>query len=247
MNGILVVDKPAGITSYDVIRRLKKIIGAEKIGHAGTLDPIATGVLVILLGKFTKMATQLLADEKEYIFEATFGVTTDSQDSTGKVISERPVDLDEAKLKAAIGRFIGEIEQIPPMVSAVKYKGERLYKLARKGIEVERKPKKIKIKVFEIIDFRGDKATFRVVSSKGTYIRTLCYDLGETLGCGAHMSNLRRVRSGNFHLDDAKTLDEISKLSQEGRFKEALTQLSVQGVGHPERSEGSGQGAGWSS
>ncbi|MFC1767807.1 tRNA pseudouridine(55) synthase TruB [Candidatus Margulisiibacteriota bacterium] len=227
MNGILIVDKPSGITSYDVIRRLKKIIKPEKIGHAGTLDPIATGVLVILLGKFTKMATDLLADDKEYVFEATFGVATDTQDSSGKVLSERPVDISKMQLREAMEKFKGEIEQTPPMVSAVKHKGQPLYKLARQGIEVKREPRKILIKEFELINLDADKAVFKVVCSKGTYIRTLCHDLGELLGCGAHMSQLRRTRSGKYTVGDSRTLDEIAMYAEQGKFREVLSAVRV--------------------
>lgn len=228
MNGVLVVDKPSGITSYDVIRQLKKLPNIEKIGHAGTLDPIATGVLVILLGKFTKLATQLLADDKEYIFEATFGITTDTQDSTGKVLSENEANLDRHMILETIKKFTGEIEQVPPMVSAAKHKGERLYKLARKGISVERKPKKIFIKEFDLIRSEGNKAVFRIVSSKGTYVRTLCHDIGEDIGCGAHMSALRRVRSGRFTIDQARKIEDIRTMFMEERSKEALCPISLQ-------------------
>lgn len=182
----------------------------ERVGHAGTLDPMATGVLVMLLGKATKLSNTITNHDKEYVTKVFFGKSTDTQDSAGKVIEEKNIhNLDLEAVKKSLDGFKGDIEQIPPMVSAIKYKGKKLYQLARLGKTVKREPRKIRISDIEILDFKFPELTFRVRCSKGTYVRTLCEDIGRSLGVPSHMSGLVRTMSGNFSLKDSKKLDEI--------------------------------------
>lgn len=212
MDGILVVNKPAGITSHDVVDFVKKKFNVRRVGHTGTLDPMATGVLVVLLGKATKLSNKFLQEDKEYIAKLYLGKRTDTQDSTGKVIEEKNVDsLEEGSIRRALNNFLGEIKQIPPMMSAIKYKGRKLYQLARKGYVVTRQPRKVRIKHIELIDIDFPEIKFCVSCTKGTYIRTLCEDIGQSLGMPAHMSGLIRTRAGNFLLKDAKSLDGINE------------------------------------
>ena len=221
MHGLLILNKPKGMTSFSAVNAIHKLIGV-KAGHAGTLDPMAEGVLVVLLGKFTKKAKEFESSVKEYEAEITFGIETDSLDSTGKITSRKEVDITRPRLEETMGQFIGEIEQIPPMVSAIHYKGKRLYELARQGIEVERAPRKITIHKLELKSFDKDRASFVVSCSKGTYIRTLCADIGKKLGCGAHMSKLTRIKSGDFSIDNALTLEQVFKLHNHGELEKAL-------------------------
>ncbi|MFH1868512.1 MAG: tRNA pseudouridine(55) synthase TruB [Candidatus Omnitrophota bacterium] len=211
MENIIIIDKPAGLTSHDVVDLVRKRLGIKKVGHCGTLDPIATGVLVILLNGACKLSSKLITDEKEYICTATIGISTDSQDATGRITSSSNIEhIDTASIKKTFLSFMGEQEQIAPMLSAKHHKGKRLYELARKGIEVERKPHAIDIKDIEVLSIKKPDVEFKVVCSKGTYIRTLCHDAGRKLGCGGHMSALRRIRSGSFHIRDAVKLEEVS-------------------------------------
>lgn len=212
MDGILVVDKPKGMTSHDVVEIVRKRFNVKRVGHAGTLDPMATGVLVILIGRATKLSGTFTRDDKEYVATLFLGRRTDTQDSTGNVIEEKGVDgLDVESVKKAINSFAGEIGQIPPMVSAKKYKGKKLYQLARKGKSVPREPCLIKIHEIELLDFNLPEIVFRVRCSKGTYIRTLCEDIGKALNYPAHMSALKRTRSGRFSLDQASDLGSVEK------------------------------------
>ena len=212
MDGILVVNKPAGITSHDVVNFIRRRFNIKRVGHAGTLDPMATGVLVMLLGKATKLSNTFTGDDKEYIAKVFFGKSTDTQDAHGRVIEEKKLDtLDIEDIKKALDNFKGEIEQIPPMVSAIKHKGKKLYQLARSGKTVEREPRKIKISGIEILDFKFPEMGFRVKCSKGTYVRTLCEDIGKSLGVPSHMSSLIRIASGDFLLGDAKDLNNIDE------------------------------------
>jgi tRNA pseudouridine55 synthase len=207
---IIIIDKPAGMTSHDVVDFVRRKLGIKKVGHCGTLDPMATGVLVILTDKATKLSAGLSSDDKEYICRLTLGISTDTHDSTGSIIKKRPIEgITEQSIKEAILSFGGKQKQTPPMVSAKYHKGERLYKLARKGIVVHRDPVDIEIKDIDIISMADDTIMLKVSCSKGTYIRTLCHDIGKKLGCGAHMSSLRRTRSGNFHINDAMPLKDI--------------------------------------
>ena len=210
MNGVLIIDKPAGWTSMDVCAKLRGIFHEKRVGHAGTLDPMATGVLPIFLGRATR-AVEFAADsDKEYYAGMKLGVITNTQDTTGTVLEERPVTADRAALEAVLPRFTGELEQLPPMYSAVKKDGKKLYELARKGIEVERKPRHIVIKELEITECI-DPFTYvlRVLCTKGTYVRTLCHDIGAALGCGGAMCSLRRTRAAGYTLSDAVTLEQV--------------------------------------
>ncbi|MBU4590314.1 MAG: tRNA pseudouridine(55) synthase TruB [Candidatus Omnitrophica bacterium] len=210
MDGILVVDKPAGMTSHDVVNRVRRCFNVRRVGHAGTLDPMATGVLVILIGRATKLSSTFMNDDKEYIATLFLGKRTDTQDATGKVLEEKDLNgVDVNSVKNALDSFLGEIEQVPPMVSAKKYKGKKLYELARKGESIPRSPCNIKIHEIELLEFDLPEIIFRVRCSKGTYVRTLCEDIGKSLGYPAHMSALARTRSGRFLLDQAQDLNNI--------------------------------------
>ncbi|HEX7860594.1 MAG TPA: tRNA pseudouridine(55) synthase TruB [Verrucomicrobiae bacterium] len=213
-DGALLVDKPCGPTSHDIVATVRRHFQFEKVGHAGTLDPNATGLLILLLGKGTKLSEKLMGSDKIYEGTARFGETTDSYDCDGEIVSSLPVPpltLDE--LNAYADQFNGDQMQIPPMHSAIKKDGVPLYKLARKGVEVERKPKLIRIYKFRFTAYNEPEGQFRVACTKGTYIRSLIHDLGQKVGCGAHLSQLRRVGSGQFDVKDALSLDQITALT----------------------------------
>ena len=207
-DGIVVIDKPQGWTSMDVCAKLRGVYHEKRVGHAGTLDPMATGVLPVFVGQATKAVPFAEDGKKEYRASLRLGVVTDTQDTCGTVLHEESADVDEAALRAVLPRFTGEIEQIPPMYSAIKVQGQKLYDLARRGVEVERKPRRITIYELELLgrDAAGDWA-LRVVCSKGTYIRTLCHDIGAALGCGGCMSALTRTMAAGYTLDEAVTLE----------------------------------------
>lgn len=210
MNGVLIIDKSAGWTSMDVCAKLRGVFHEKRVGHAGTLDPMATGVLPIFLGRATR-AVEFAADsDKEYYVGIKLGVITDTQDTTGTVLKEYPVTADQTALQAILPRFTGEQEQLPPMYSAIKKDGKKLYELARKGIEVERKPRRIVMKELEITKCI-DNSTYelRVLCSKGTYMRTLCHDIGAALGCGGTMCSLRRTMAAGYTLSDAVTMEQL--------------------------------------
>ena len=213
MNGILLIDKEKGYTSHDVVAKLKGILGQKKIGHTGTLDPDATGVLPVLVGKATKLSDMLTAENKVYDAVLCLGITTDTQDCGGTVLKERTVNASDDDIKAAILSFEGSYEQLPPMYSAIKVNGKKLYELARKSVTVERKPRRVSIEKIEIKDITPPFATIRVYCSKGTYIRTLCHDIGEKLGCGAAMKELRRIESGDFSVEDAVSISKVQDLA----------------------------------
>lgn len=217
IDGVLVVDKPAEWTSHDVVAKVRNTFRLHKLGHAGTLDPVATGVLVLLSGKATKASQFLIMDEKEYQFEVLLGKKTDTQDITGTVLEERevPANLSPDMLETILGAYRGDIQQIPPMYSAVKVSGQRLYKLGRKGQEVEREPRPITIHSLTIESIALPRIRLKVVCSKGTYVRTLCHDIGEQIGCGGCMASLQRLRSGRYTIQDACQLDEILKWTPE--------------------------------
>ena len=225
-NGLINVYKEAGYTSNDVVARLRGILKMRKIGHTGTLDPDAVGVLVVCVGNGTKLVEMLTDHDKEYIAVCRLGVTTDTQDMSGNILSESDVDVTSEKLREVVKRFVGEYDQIPPMYSAIKVGGKKLYELARAGKEVERKPRRVSIPSITILDdsrLSSDHIfTMEIKCSKGTYIRTLCNDIGEALGCGAAMEHLTRTCVGSFHLDTAITLDEIEKRRDEGRLDEII-------------------------
>lgn len=222
INGIIIVHKEAGFTSHDVVAKMRGICGQKKIGHTGTLDPEATGVLPVCLGSGTRLCDMLAERDKEYVAELLLGVETDTQDATGKVIARRRVEVCEEEARAACLSFVGDYMQVPPMYSALKVEGKRLYELARAGKEVERKARPVKIYGLELLDCNLPKVTFRVSCSKGTYIRTLCSDIGERLGCGGIMQSLKRTRVGRFQLEQARTLGQLQELKDGDRLKEAL-------------------------
>jgi len=216
MNGILNIFKPKGISSYKVVKEVRNILNISKAGHTGTLDPSASGVLLICIGQATKIAEFLVGMKKHYQGEMILGISTDSQDAEGKIIGKKEVstDINEKRIKDIFRKYEGTISQMPPMFSAAHYKGKRLYHLARKGIDVKRNPKKVKIYQLNLINFAqkvNPIVKFEVVCSKGTYIRTLCNDIGDELGCGAHLSNLVRKKVGNFSIEDSLNLEELKK------------------------------------
>ncbi len=214
MEGVLLVDKPQGLTSHDVVYHLRRKLQIKKIGHAGTLDPMATGVLVMLIGKATRISQYLMSVDKVYEGEATLGVVTDSQDAEGEVMSTQPVpELTEARVREVMKGFLGDQYQIPPMHSAIKIGGVPLYKLARKGEEVEREPRFIRIAAFNLRSFATPKNTVELHCTKGTYVRTVASDLGQKLDCGAHLSALRRTGSGKFTIGQCLPLEQIEALS----------------------------------
>ncbi|MCH7673883.1 tRNA pseudouridine(55) synthase TruB [candidate division KSB1 bacterium] len=207
---ILNINKPVGWTSFDVVKKIRGQLNIKKVGHAGTLDPFATGVLLICTGRATKKVEDLMNLKKEYIARIEFGKTTDSYDLTGTIVSERSADnLELENIKQVIKQFHGEIYQTPPMYSAVKVNGERLYKLARRGEVVERKPRKIRIYQTDVIDFRNPFLKLRIVCSRGTYIRALANDMGEILGCGGYLTSLTRTRVGDYKLEDSFEIKDL--------------------------------------
>jgi tRNA pseudouridine55 synthase len=222
MNGIILVDKPQDWTSHDVVAKLRGVLHERRIGHSGTLDPLATGLLVVFVGRATRAVEFAEADSKEYIAGLHLGVSTDTQDITGNIVAESAALPDEAALREALGRFIGDIEQIPPMYSAIKIGGKKLYELARRGESVERAPRKITVSAIDIAGRDSDDYILNISCSKGTYVRTLCSDIGEALGCGACMSSLRRTRAGVFSVDDAHSLADIEAAVREGRLSDII-------------------------
>jgi len=226
MNGVVVVNKPEGWTSHDVVAKLRRIYGTKRVGHTGTLDPLATGVLVVCLGQATRIVEYLTAARKVYAAGVVFGVTTDSEDVSGRVLKESDASGASAEdVEAVLPHFRGTIQQIPPMVSAVHHEGRRLYELAREGIEVERQPRTVEIHRLELCGFEpGERARARLLveCSSGTYIRTLAADIGAALGVGGMMESLRRTRVGPFGLDDALTLEELEERRQAGTVAETL-------------------------
>ena len=226
MDGIINVYKEKGFTSHDVVAVMRKIANQKKIGHTGTLDPEAEGVLPVCLGKATKLADYIMASEKQYRAMVRLGITTTTEDASGEVLEERPVDVTEEELQKALLSMEGEQMQVPPMYSALKVNGKKLYELAREGKEVERKARKVTIFGIRLLQFLPpNRAEILVDCSKGTYIRTLCADLGKRLGCGAHMETLLRTKSGRFTLENACSLEELRTLAAENRLEEALLSM----------------------
>ncbi|NCB74242.1 MAG: tRNA pseudouridine(55) synthase TruB [Clostridia bacterium] len=222
MNGIILVDKPQGFTSHDVVAKLRGILHERRIGHSGTLDPMATGLLAVFVGRATRAVEFAESHEKEYIAAFRFGMVTDTQDVTGKVLEESGKTVSLEELQAVIPEFSGDIMQLPPMYSAIKVDGKKLYDLARSGVEIERKSRPVTIKELEVIGEEKGDFILRVMCSKGTYIRTLCHDIGQRLGTGAALSSLRRTAAGNFRIENALTIDEIRRLSESGEIEKAL-------------------------
>lgn len=214
LDGALLVDKAPGMTSHDVVAIVRRCLNTKKVGHCGTLDPLATGLLIIVLGRGTKIQDLLMAEDKEYAGTMILGTTTDSQDADGEVVETKPVpELSREQLDAAFAKFHGDFYQMPPMVSAIKKDGVPLYKLARQGKTVEREPRFVHVYAHEIKDVRLPEIDFRVVCSKGFYVRTYAFDIGNELGCGAHLKSLRRTKSGKFTLEHSVTVEEIKTLS----------------------------------
>ena len=232
MNGIILIDKPQGWTSHDVVGKLRGILHERRIGHSGTLDPLATGLLVVFIGRATRAVEFAEADRKEYIAGLRLGMSTDTQDITGRIISKETDIPDEPEVRIAIERFRGELEQIPPMYSAVKIGGKKLYELARKGESIERKPRHITIFGLEITGRSDNDYILDVVCSKGTYIRTLCHDIGAALGCGGCMSSLRRTKSGVFSVDNAYTIADIQEAADRGEEEKLLLPIDTLFAGY---------------
>lgn len=214
---MLLLDKPAGMSSNAALQKAKWLFNAAKAGHTGTLDPMATGLLLLCFGKATKFAGALLDADKAYRATVQLGVTTDTADAEGRVLETRPVEVSQARAQEALARFTGEIEQVPPMYSALKRDGKPLYKYAREGIEVERAPRRVTIHELRLLSWQEDRFDIEVACSKGTYVRTLAADIGAALGCGAHLSALRRTRIGRFDVSDAITLAALEALAPEAR------------------------------
>jgi tRNA pseudouridine55 synthase len=209
-DGVLLVDKAAGMTSHDVVAIVRRRLQMKKVGHCGTLDPIATGLLLLTLGRGTKIQDLLMSEDKEYVGTMVLGISTDTQDRAGVTLAERPVPpLDEAAVRAAFEKYSGDFYQMPPMVSAIKQGGVPLYKLARQGKTVEREPRLVHVYRYSIGRIEPPEIDFSVVCSKGFYVRTYAHDIGEALGCGAHLKNLRRTKSGRFSVEGAITVDEL--------------------------------------
>ena len=209
-DGVLLVDKAAGMTSHDVVALVRRRLQIKKVGHCGTLDPIATGLLLLTLGRGTKIQDLLMSEDKEYAGTLMLGATTDTQDRAGVILEEKPVPpLDDATVRAAFEKYRGDFYQMPPMVSAIKQGGVPLYKLARQGKTVEREPRLVHVYRYTIARIESPEVDFSVGCSKGFYVRTYANDIGETLGCGGHLKNLRRVRSGRFSVDGAITVEEL--------------------------------------
>ena len=214
LDGAVLIDKPAGPTSHDVVDAIRRRFQIKKVGHCGTLDPNATGLLIIVLGRGTKLSERLMGDDKVYEGAIKFGETTDSYDVDGEITASLPVPpmtLDQLNEEAA--KFVGDLMQVPPMVSAIKIKGVPLYKMARKGIEIEREPRLVHIYNFRFTNYESPIGKFKIACTKGTYVRSIAHDLGQNLGCGAHLATLRRSVSGKFDVADATPLDAVLNLT----------------------------------
>ena len=222
MNGIVIVDKPQGWTSQDVTARLRRVFNTRRIGHGGTLDPMATGVLPVFVGRATRGVEFFEHAEKTYEATIRLGLTTDTEDTSGTVLEEREVHISEADFLGILPKFRGKIQQIPPMYSALKINGQKLVDLARKGKEVERQPREIEIFQLDCLEFSGNEAKLRVRCSKGTYIRTLCKDIGQALGCGGCMAALRRVQAGEYTIEEAVPLQELLETENAEQYLRAV-------------------------
>ncbi len=233
MNGMINVYKEKGFTSHDVVAKLRGILKQKKIGHTGTLDPDAEGVLPVCLGKATKVCELLAKEDKTYIATLLLGVVTDTQDSSGTVLEERPVTVDEEAVRQAVNGFVGFYSQIPPMYSALKVDGKRLYELARAGMEVERRARNVVIYRITIREIQLPRVTIEVNCSKGTYVRTLCHDIGQKLGCGGCMEELLRIQVGKFLLKDSLRLDQIQQMADENRLQEAVRKVDTLFLQYP--------------
>ncbi len=230
IDGVLLVDKAGGMTSHDIVAIARRTLGTKKIGHCGTLDPLATGQLILTLGRGTKIQDLLMAEDKEYVGTMKLGENTDSQDADGQVTETMPVpELSREQIEAAFGKFKGDFYQMPPMVSAIKKDGVPLYKLARQGKTVEREPRFVHVYAQELLEVRPPEIDFRVVCSKGFYVRTYAFDIGTELGCGAHLKALRRTKSGKFSVDNSVTADALKHGPLEAVLAKVMTlpQVSI--------------------
>ncbi|TYO99719.1 tRNA pseudouridine synthase B [Geothermobacter ehrlichii] len=233
MDGLLLIDKPEGVSSFDVIRRVRRIAGVKRVGHGGTLDPFASGLLTVALGSATRLLEYLLGEDKIYRATMRLGQQTDTQDLTGRIVCEtRPDEEVIARLEEVLPRFVGEIEQTPPMYSALKKDGVPLYKLARRGEEVDRRPRRVQIHALRLGAVQGYDVSFEVHCSKGTYVRTLAHDIGQALGCGAHLRTLRRLAAGAFHVDAALRFDELETMDRERLRRQLHSPLQAM-AGYP--------------
>lgn len=217
LDAVLLLDKPVGLGSNAALQAAKRLYRAAKAGHAGTLDPLASGLLPILFGEATKFSQLLLDADKEYLARARLGITTRTGDADGEVLERRPVQVDAPAVERVLAAFRGEIEQVPPMYSALKHRGRPLYVLARRGESVERAPRRIRVHALELLGMRDDTFELRIRCSKGTYVRTLVEDIGAALGCGAHLAGLRRVAASGFRIEEAVTLDALQAADEAGR------------------------------
>ncbi len=211
MNGLILLDKPEGITSFTAVAIMKRVYGTKRVGHTGTLDPLATGVLPILIGRATRLSNFILEGEKRYTAGIRLGIKTDTLDITGEILEQKEFSVTEDELRNVINSFLGKSFQVPPMYSAIKIGGKKLYELAREGQTVERKPREIEIKEINLLDFDGENFSVDVLCSKGTYIRSLADDIGKRLGCGAVMTSLRRTATVGFSIEECATLEEIKE------------------------------------
>lgn len=224
LDGVLLVDKAAGMTSHDVVAVVRRQLGIKKVGHCGTLDPIATGLLLITIGRGTKVQDLLMSEDKEYVGTLTLGATTTTQDREGEIIETKPVpDLPESDIRAAFDKFRGDFYQTPPMVSAKKHGGVPLYKLARQGKVVEREPRFVHVYRYNIDKIHLPDVDFSVLCSKGFYVRTYAHEIGEVLGCGAHLKSLRRTKSGRFDVANAISIDRIKEMPREEIAQQILS------------------------
>ena len=227
-SGVLLIDKAEDMTSHDVVAIARRALNTKKIGHCGTLDPMATGLLMLVIGRATKIQDLLMSEDKQYVGTLTLGFTTSTQDRQGETLETKPVgNLSREEIQAAFDGFMGDFEQIPPMVSAIKKDGVPLYKLARKGIEIVREPRKVHITGYEITRTELPEIDFIVNCSKGFYVRTYAHDIGDKLGCGAHLSALRRTRSGKFTLDRAVTVADLKTAPREDLFKSLISLAEI--------------------
>lgn len=232
LSGVLNMNKPEGITSHDVVDVVRRLLKIRRVGHTGTLDPRATGVLPLCVGRATRIAQFLTQADKEYLITVRLGITTDTLDADGKVLTQTDdISVEPLKLQELLKSFVGEIQQIPPLFSAKKHHGERLYRLARRGETVKREPITVKIYELALLSLDPPFIGLRVSCSKGTYARTLCDDIGQALGCGAHLYALTRIRSGRFVIDDAITLEQLEQIIVDGRILEALIPIG-EALGH---------------
>ena len=228
LDGAILIDKPAGPTSHDVVDEIRRKFGIKKVGHCGTLDPNATGLLVIVLGRGTKLSEKLMGDDKVYEGKIKFGETTNSYDADGEILETKTVPtLTLEQLNETTAAFIGDLMQIPPMVSAIKIKGVPLYKLARRGIEVEREPRLVHIYNFRFTKYESLAGEFRIACTKGTYVRSIAHDLGQKIGCGAHLATLRRLISGKVDVADAISLDDVLRLTTAELGKKVIPFLKL--------------------